>query len=135
MSSQARQKQPLRMIAEDVLRNISRGFLDPKDHADWVASIMRQWISYDGRAAVFTPTDRFWLRLIRKSDGYKVEVTHKSGGPLEPFFKDWDVEPDLSPSILAELNLLQVAEFQNRAGQKLRLRVEPHERKVSIEQS
>lgn len=133
MSSQARQRQPLRKIAEDVLRNISKGFVNPKEHPDWVGSIMRQWVSYQGHAGVLTPTDKFWLHLTRHRNGYNVEVTHQSGSPLKGLLSDRELKPDILAGVLASLNLLQVVEFEKRSGQIVILRVDPAERKLSAE--
>lgn len=134
MSSPARQHLPLQAIAEDVLQSISRGFLNPKENPDWVSSIMRQWVSYEGHAGVLTPTHRFWLELTRHSGGYNVEAQHVPGSAVEGFLPDWNIDPALVPRIIADLNLLQVSEFENRDGVKLRLRLQPHERRVCIEQ-
>lgn len=133
MSSQARQRQPLRKIAEDVLRNISKGFVNPKEKPDWVASIMRQWVSYGGHAAVLTPTDKFWLHLTRHREGYNVEVTHQAGSPFKGVLSERELKPDAQAELLASLNLLQVAEFEKRSGQLICLRVDPAERRVSAE--
>jgi hypothetical protein len=134
MPSPPKKRLPLQRIAADVLRNASRGFLDPQDHPDWVASIMRQWASYDGHAAVFTSTDKFWLKLTRKAEGYNVKVQHNAGCAITPFLADWNCDPAMVPRLITSLNLLQVVEFENREGRRLRLRVEPHERRVSLEQ-
>jgi len=134
MSSQSKKRSPLQKIASDILRDVSRGFIDPAAHPDWVASIMRQWVSYDGHAAVLTPTDRFWLKLKKTESGYKGRVAQTRGAPLDGFMKDWNFDAALEQKILADLNQFQVSEFENRDGLALRMRVDPQERRVSLEQ-
>ena len=56
------------------------------------------------------------------------------GAPLDGFMKDWNFDAALEQKILADLNQFQVSEFENRDGLALRMRVDPQERRVSLEQ-
>jgi hypothetical protein len=124
----------MRKIATDLTRKIFRGELAPQLERDLVTSLVRQWISYEGRAALFTGRDRYWFTLSRQPGGItSVEVGHIPQPPLDGFLQDWEIDPELAPEIIHRLNLGQSAEFTNRYGERLRLRVDPVERSLQIE--
>jgi hypothetical protein len=121
-------------MAQDLTRKIFRRRLAPDIERDLVTSLVRQWISYDLHAALFTAHDRFWFTLSKQPHGItNVEVNHVAQPPLEGFIEDWDINPDLAPEIIHRLNVCQSAEFKNRYGERLRLRVDPKERSLQIE--
>lgn len=125
---------PSRKIAQDLLKKIFRKGLAAEVERDLTTSLVRQWIGYEGHAALFTGKDRFWFTLTRQPEGItNVEVNHIPQPPLDEFLKDWKIPKDKTQDIIHRLNLCQTAEVRNRNGEQLRFTVDPPKRTIQIE--
>lgn len=124
----------LQQIASDLIARAFPWGLASSERTELITSIVRQWRTCQGHAALFTDQCRYWFALSFKSRGkVNVEVSENPGQPVQLFLDDWDVDPDQSPEIIERLNVSQSAEFANRAGTRLRMWVDPKERRLSIE--
>jgi hypothetical protein len=133
MASDTR-NQALHKIAQDSVHRVFHGKLSAEQERDLVTAIVRQWLTYEGHAALFTASDRFWLAVrANPQGGYTVTEQRNPGDPTAPFPRDWDFEAEQVPDIFHRLNLGQSAEFSNQRGQRLRLWVEPKERRLNLE--
>jgi hypothetical protein len=136
MSQEASKGGPVRKIAQDLLKKIFRKGLAAEVERDLITSLVRQWIGYEGHAALFTGKDRFWFTLTRQPEGItNVEVNHIPQSPLDDFLKDWRIAPEKAADLVHRLNLCQTAEVRNRDGERLRFMVDPLKRTIQIEPS
>ena len=134
MSLEDLQTPALQRAASDMITRIFPWGLSSNARTELMISIVRQWRTYDGHAALFTDQCRYWFELTRQStDQFNVTVSETPGQPLQMFLHDWDIDPDESPKIIERLNISQSAEFANRSGIGLRMWVDPKERSLSIE--
>jgi len=103
--------------------------------ADLVTSLVRQFRTYEGHAALFTDDVRSWFSLSFPSkDGVQLDCSDTPENAVRAFAEDWQIDPDQFTEIITDLNLKQSAEFVNRSGRRLRLWVDPKERRLSIDQ-
>ncbi len=124
----------MQQIASDLIARAFPWGLSSSERTELITSLVRQWRTYQGHAALFTDQCRYWFELTFKSKGkVDVGVGENPGHPLQLFLEDWDVDPDQSPEIIERLNVTQNAEFANRAGTRLRMWIDPKERRLSIE--
>jgi hypothetical protein len=98
-----------------------------------VTSVVRQWLTYDGHAALLKETGRFYLVIRRQGEGYGLDINNVKGDVLGPFLRDWQIDLEQAPEILHRLNLCQSAEVNNRRGQVLRFSIDPRTRTLSLE--
>jgi hypothetical protein len=134
MSHGDRKTAILQRIASDMLARIFPWGLSRSARTELRTSIVRQWQTYQGQAALFTDQCRYWFALTFKSqDQVDVSVSETPGPPLQAFLDDWKIDPDQSPEIIQRLNISQSAEFANRSGTRLRMWVDPKEHSLSIE--
>ena len=124
-----------RTIALDAIHQIVPTPLAAKDQEELVTSILRQWSSYDGCAAIFTETDRFGVTLLREPDGvWALKITHQGRDTLRHFLNSWGIDPAEKPQIIRSLNLRQSAECRDCRGQSLRFWFDPQKRTLGIEE-
>jgi hypothetical protein len=126
---------PLRKIAKDVVQQVTEDSLQPSEQDELVTSLLRQWLTYNGHAALLTWEGQTWIVLDREEkETTRVGLNQVAGSSVARLMARWDVEEELLPEILHRLNVSQSAEFPNRQQQRLRFWVSPIERTVHIEQ-
>lgn len=125
----------LRQLAEELFRRVAGDEEFPDDErADFVTSLVRQWITYDGNATLFLGDRQVYLVLGRTPLGNPCVVPEPGlHGWVRELTGDWKVSPDDIPDILDQLNLGQSAEVVNGDGIPLRLWVNPRERGRGVE--
>lgn len=125
-------------IKPQVLRNIAHAELDKllpgqaKDvHEALVTSIVRQWMTYDGKAGILTLAVHYWLSVEHKES----KVVVGSGvlpATLPQHLATWKVlERDLQRIVL-DLNLSQTATFINLDGLTVQVRMDPRDRRFEF---
>jgi hypothetical protein len=122
----------LRQLAQHVLQQTS-GFERP----DLVTSLVRQWITYDGKATLFVDQQQLDLPLVTttpdKPSIRSAQVPNLSAW-IRGLQEDWKIDPDELPDVFEQLNLGQSAEVVNRDGIGLRLWVNPREKSKGVEE-
>jgi len=125
------------------LRNFAEGLFDAlaaedrilqAEKDDFVTSMVRQWITYDGNATWFfgedqiyfvhrhTPLGKPLLATERRQPGWFTDLRHNRKIDAEGF-----------PGIIEQLNRGQSAEVTNTEGVPLRLWVNPKEKSSGVE--
>jgi hypothetical protein len=125
----------LRQLAEGLLDQIAQGEEIPEDERrDFVTSLVRQWVTYDGNATVFVGNQQVYLVLGKTPLG-KPCIVPEPGlhGWTKQLTGDWKVSPDDLPAVFDQLNRGQSAEVVNGDGTPLRLWVNPKERIRGVE--
>jgi hypothetical protein len=125
------------------LRRLAEAFLDevagdediPEgEREEFATSLVRQWLTYDGSAAVFVGDEQIYLVLGRTPLGRPCVIPEPAGhGWVRRLTRDWKVIPDDLPEVLDQLNRGQSAEVINGDGVPLRLWVNPKERRRGVE--
>src|SRR5437870_5273004 len=96
----------LRRLAEELFQRVAGNEEFPDDErADFVTSLVRQWITYDGNAALFLGDRQVYLVLGRTPLGNPCVVPEPGlHGWVRELTGDWKVSPDDIPDILDQLN-------------------------------
>jgi hypothetical protein len=125
----------LRRLAEELLDEIIGGEEVPGgEREEFATSVVRQWLTYDGSAAVFLGDELVYLVLGRTPLGKTSVVTESAGrGWVRRLTRDWKVSPDDLPGAIDQLSRGQSAEVVNGDGVPLRLWVNPRERRHGVE--
>lgn len=125
----------LRQLAEEFLQKIADDQEIPSgEHGDFVTSLVRQWMTYDGNATFFVGEDQIYLTVGKTPLGnYSIIPQPSPPGWLDCLVDDWKINPEELPGILEQLNLGQGAETTNAEGIPLRLWVNPKERSQGVE--
>lgn len=125
----------LRQLAEGLLQQIDPEGEVPDDERDeFVTSLVRQWITYDGNATLFVGERQVFLVLGQTPLGKPCIVPEPGlAGWVEQLRRDWKISPDDLPEVLDQLNRGQSAEVINGDGIPLRLWVNPKERGRGVE--
>lgn len=125
----------LRRLAEELFQRIAGDDEFPEsERADFVTSLVRQWITYDGNATLFLGERQVYLVLGQTPLGHPCVVPEPGlYGWMRELTQDWKVSPDDLPDIIDQLNLGQSAETVNGDGIPLRLWVNPKERGRGVE--
>jgi hypothetical protein len=125
----------LRQLAEELLDQIPDEMeVSESERQDYVTSLVRQWITYDGNATLFTDEHQVYLVLGKTPLG-KPCVVPEPGLPgwMNQLTQDWKINPDDLPCIIDQLNRGQSAEVTNADGIPLRLWVNPKEKSRGVE--
>lgn len=134
MTGAAKNGSPVRRIASDIVEEIASGALSAERREELVASLVHQWSSYGGHAAIFTDRGLFWLTLSRRSKrGPEVGIIHDKENPLRKFMESWSIDSAQLPLIMHHLNIDQSLEFVNQCGERLRVSINPKERSISVD--
>lgn len=123
---------PLRRIAEaELSRHL--GDLDDKVRSELAVSLVRQWLTNEGHAAVVLPTHQCWFQMVpREGGGVEVGFGVGEGKSWASFLaEDWGVDEEEIPEVLHQLNVCQTAVCHTTDGQALRVRIDPKERALS----
>jgi hypothetical protein len=125
----------LRLLAEDFLRRVAEDEEIPADEReDFVTSLVRQWITYDGNATCLLGEQQVYLVLAKTPLGQFCIVPEPGlPGWMKQLREDWKISPEDLPDIIGQLNLGQSAEATNTEGVPLRLWVNPRERSRGVE--
>jgi hypothetical protein len=125
----------LRRLAEELLGSIPGDELIPEDEReDFVTSLVRQWVTYDGRATMFVGEQQVYLVLGKTPLGKPCVVPEPASyGWTNRLREDWKISPDDLPEVINQLNRGQSAEVINADGIPLRLWVDPRERSRGVE--
>ncbi len=129
------QHNPLPDIAADTVVKTFGLTIDAATRREFAASLVRQWERFGGFGALFTMTQQFWfvVTLLEKPK-INVKVGMSQGNAVKGFMKDWHIAPAQVPDIIHQLNVNQYALLVNQDGQKLRFRIEPQKRAISIDE-
>jgi hypothetical protein len=79
----------LRQLADDLLRSIMPDDVPGFPRQDFVTSLVRQWITYDGHATLFTGEDQVYFLLGKSPLGKRGSFRSRArmvgcGGPAPP---------------------------------------------------
>lgn len=135
MSKRKINSRALRQLAEELFERVAGDDEFPEgERADFVTSLVRQWITYDGHATLFLGNRQVYLVLSRTPLGKPVVVPEPGlHGWTRQLTQDWKIDPDYLPDLLDQLNRGQSAEAVNGDGIPLRLWVNPQERGRGVE--
>jgi hypothetical protein len=131
----------LRQLAEDFLDRLAELLGEPlpeEKRQDLATSLVRQWVTYDGHAALIVGKGEIYLTLVTTPSG---ELDIDPQFPLESAFpawikrlkEDWKINPEQLPDLFAQLNRGQSAEVINGDGVPVRLWADPKERRKGVE--
>jgi hypothetical protein len=135
MSNRKTNSRALRQLAEELFERMA-GADDFRqiERADFVTSLVRQWITYDGHATFFLGDRQVDLNLRRTPLGRPVVAPEPGfSGWSRSLTQDWKIDPDDLPAIFDQLNVGQSAEVVNCDGIPLRLWVNPQKRGRGVE--
>jgi hypothetical protein len=102
---------------------------------DLSISLVRQWLTYDGHAALIFGNEQHYFRPAPGPgselhfDLHRVPV----GAWIRQSMSDWDFGAEELGKAIRQLNLGQSAQIENRRGEFLRLWINPKERTKGIE--
>lgn len=121
-------------IKPQILRAIAHPELDkilPGQAADiheaLVTSIVRQWMTYEGKAGILTQAVHYWLSVEHRGK----QVVVGSGvvpATLPRHLATWKVLERDVQRIILDLNLSQTATFINLDGLTVQVRMDPRDR-------
>jgi hypothetical protein len=126
----------LRHIAEQEVEKIALQLgLPETDHPDWVTSVVRQWLTYDGSAYLFPDEDRQGVLFLKRTPlgQYRVELVAAKAGFIQAACRDWHIDAEEIPEIVEQLNRGQSAEVANRDGEAVRFWVDPKANRQGVE--
>ncbi len=118
----------LRKLAEHVVSQIAPDErFSERERADLVTSLMRQWVTYDCHAAIFSGV-QLWFYNVGHTPLGNPSVTPEPGPKywLSEEIKGRAIDPDIVSDIVEQLNRQQSAEVTDRHGRPLRFWVTPH---------
>lgn len=121
----------LRRLAEDVLARLD---IFVAEQADLATSLVRQWITYEGKATLFLDERQIYFLLTRTPLGRTTaDIEEVQSTFIDNAVADWNINEDELPEIFQQLNRGQSAEFENMDGLLLRLWVDPKTQRKGIE--
>jgi hypothetical protein len=126
----------LRSIADQEIEQIVAQLgLPDADRGDWVTSVVRQWLTYDGSAYLFPDEDHQGVLFLRRTPlgQFHVEVVAAKAGFIKEACRDWQIDPDQIPEIVEQINRGQSAEVENRDGEAVRFWVDPKANRHGVE--
>jgi hypothetical protein len=122
----------LRTIAEHELEACF-GQLDPATKNDLATTLVRQWITNDGRAVIVTREHHFWFKMDSLEDGQTQVVRDVEAGTFVDHLRRSRVVEAEIPALLHELTLRQCVRCYTDYGQPLQLRVDPANKMFFVE--
>lgn len=100
---------------------------------EYVTAVVRQWLTNDRHAGLFTVAVNFWLSLVEQ--GTKVLVgLEVCPSNMRQVLGPWKVLEEDLPEIVHQLTLAQSATFVNADGVMIRVRAEPKEHAFGFEE-
>lgn len=121
----------MRKIASDELDKIFPG-LAKAAREELVTSVVRQWLTNDGWAGVFTVPVTYWLHLKEDKKKKNRAMAGVLAFPSEMWkhLRTWKISEQDLPGVLHQLSISQSAVFTNREGLDVRVSAEPREKVV-----
>ena len=127
-------------INSAVMRNIAGCEIDKLfpglaegPRTELVTSVIRQWLTNEGWAGLFTIAVNYWLNLIERNGKALAGVmVHPS--EIRRRLKTWLVDEADLPGIVHQLSLSQSATFVNAANQSVRVSTNPKEHSISFDE-
>jgi len=98
-----------------------------------VGSLTSQWRTHDGHAGLVTPGNQFWFRLVSSGDGgYRVNVTAEASRVVDDLRRA-NVDDHEIPALLHRVNLAQNVVCETADGRSIRLKMNPGEQTITLE--
>jgi len=125
----------MREFAESVIKGLKEeprfGLFNTEGLA---TSLVRQWLTYDGTAALHIGSALLFLSLTRSPLGaYSLISEPGTSNWVKELVEDWKVPEHRLQGLMDQLNLTQSAEITNSEGLVIRWFVNPKERRCGIE--
>lgn len=135
MPSNPRKAQELRNLAEALIKSFEA---DPEfqeiQTEGLVTSLVRQWMTYDGHAALVVKSELCFLPLTRTPLGaYIFKVVPSNFAWREILLNDWRMAGEDLPNMVEQFNRGQSAEGTNLDGEVIRWWVNPKERAAGVD--
>jgi hypothetical protein len=122
----------MRHIARCEIEKLFPG-ISPAAREEYVTSVVRQWVTNDLRAGVFTIAVNYWLHLVERS-GQVLAGLEVCPSNMRQLLAPWlALERDL-PDITRQLTLAQSATFANAEGVTVRVTADPTEHGFRFEE-
>jgi hypothetical protein len=122
----------LRRIAEHELATCFPD-LAPTSREELATSLVRQWITNDGRAVIVTRDLHYRFHLTRREDGMSRVVRDIREGTFSEHLRRSRVIEEEIPGLLYQLSVCQSARCSTDYGEVLQLRVDPAKNLFYIE--
>jgi hypothetical protein len=100
---------------------------------EYVTSVVRQWVTNDLRAGVFTLAVNYWLHLVEQGGNVIAELGVCPSNMRQCLGPWLALERDM-PDIVRQLTLSQSATFVNAEGVTVRITADPKERSFRFEE-
>jgi hypothetical protein len=134
MSSRPSSGAALRQLAREFLSGLAEEeFIPESQREDLARSLVRQWITYDGNAALLVDRRLLWLATGHSPLGRLRVVPTSTDMGWDRLIEDWKIEEDQLPEARTQLNLAQSAELTNSEKVQLRLWIDPQKRGRGVE--
>lgn len=118
---------------------VDKVFPGLKDSArdELITSVVRQWLTCNGCAGLFTTAVTYWLhlKLIRGAPGKAAAGTEAHPSDMPKHLRTWGIKEKELPSVLHELSVKQSAIFESKSGLKVRVFAEPRDKVVRFEEA
>lgn len=120
----------MRHIARTEVGKILPG-ISPDALEEYVTSIVRQWVTNDLRAGLFTVAVNYWLHLVERN-GQVLAGLEVCPSNMRQTLAPWlALEQDL-PDVVRQLTVAQHATFVNAEGVTVRVTADPKEHVFQI---
>ena len=125
----------LRQIAEDLIALLEDAIHDAgQETAGLAVSLVRQWATYDGNAALCLGDDIFFFPLRYSPLGSpSADIQPSRTRWPEMLVRDWKVQASNLPDLIERFNLGQSAEFTSGEGETVRWWIDPRKRTIAID--
>jgi hypothetical protein len=123
----------LRRIAEAAVDKLFHDLV-PAVREDLVTAVVRQWTTCDGHAGIFSVSGDVWLDLDFSEEGLCGVRPDKFPGRAAAILATKNVAAEQVPQILHFLNVRQTADCDSSDGRCLRLRMDPVERQLIVQE-
>jgi hypothetical protein len=125
----------LRTVAEEIFQRLAtEGRILEAEAGDFITSLVRQWITYDGNATWFFGEEQLHFAHRHTPLGKPQLATQRiPPGWFAELQRQWKIAPEEFPGIIEQLNRGQSAETVNAEDVPLRLWVNPRDKNVGVE--
>lgn len=125
----------MREIAGVEIDKIFPGLAVPA-RQELVTSVVRQWLTNDGWAGLFTVPVSYWLHLKVHPSKKRRAMAGVLAQPSEmrKHLTSWSILEEDLPGVLHQLSISQSAVFINRQGLSVRVSAEPKDKIVRFEE-
>lgn len=122
----------MRRIARFEIEKLFPG-IAPEPLEQYVTSVVRQWVTNDLRAGVFTVAVNYWLHLVEQN-GQVLAGLEVCPSQMRQHLGPWLVLDRDLPDILRQLTVGQAATFVNAEGVSVRVTADPREHSFRFEE-